>query len=63
MGIHKKATEPVGITNAAGEPEIVLEIAGLTLSMAPPGRDSAGQPVADDEPVADDQADEDEVAH
>jgi uncharacterized protein (DUF1810 family) len=36
MGIQRRAGEPAGITNASGQPEIVLELNGLTLSMAPP---------------------------
>ena len=36
MGIQRNSTRPVGITNASGQPEIVLEIDGLTISMAPP---------------------------
>lgn len=43
MAIQRKITEPVGITNASGQPEIVLEIDGLTLSMTPP---VAAQPAA-----------------
>jgi len=38
VGIQRRTSEPVGITNASGEPEIVLEIEGLTLSMAPPAK-------------------------
>ena len=37
MAIQRKATSPVGITNSSGQPEIVLEIEGLTISMTPPG--------------------------
>jgi hypothetical protein len=37
MAIQRKATSPVGITNSSGQPEIVLEIDGLTISMTPPG--------------------------
>ena len=37
MGIQRKSTRPVGITNSSGQPEIVLEIDGLTISMTPPG--------------------------
>lgn len=44
MGITRRATEPQGVTNASGQPEIVLEIEGLTLSMSPPAR--AGTPEA-----------------
>jgi hypothetical protein len=36
MAIQRKSTQPAGITNASGQPEIVLEIDGLTLSMTPP---------------------------
>lgn len=36
MAIHKKSTQPAGITDESGQPEIVLEIDGLTLSMTPP---------------------------
>ena len=38
MAIQRKSTQPAGITNASGQPEIVLEIDGLTISMAPPGQ-------------------------
>jgi hypothetical protein len=38
MAIQKKSTKPVGITNESGQPEIVLEIDGLTLSMTPPAK-------------------------
>jgi hypothetical protein len=38
MGIQRKSAEPAGITNASGEPEIVLEIDGLVISMAPPAQ-------------------------
>jgi hypothetical protein len=37
MPIRTRAAEPAGIVNASGQPEIVLEINGLTLSMTPPG--------------------------
>jgi hypothetical protein len=36
MAIQRKSTQPAGITNASGQPEIVLEIDGLMLSMTPP---------------------------
>ena len=36
MAVQRKATKPVGITNSSGQPEIVLEIDGLTISMTPP---------------------------
>jgi hypothetical protein len=38
MAIQRKSTKPVGITNESGQPEIVLEIDGLTLSMTPPAQ-------------------------
>jgi hypothetical protein len=38
MAIQRKSTEPAGITNETGQPEIVLEIDGLTLSMTPPAQ-------------------------
>ncbi|MCU1361137.1 MAG: hypothetical protein JWN99_2426, partial [Ilumatobacteraceae bacterium] len=37
MSIKRESAQPAGITNASGQPEIVLEIAGLVLSMTPPG--------------------------
>jgi len=50
MPISRKSTKPVGITNASGQPEIVLEIEGLTISMAPPSRGIEGASTdADDE--------------
>ena len=51
MGITRRATEPQGVTNTSGQPEIVLEIEGLTLSMAPPKR--AGADDESDEPSDD----------
>lgn len=36
MSVTRKNQAPVGITNASGEPEIVLELDGLVLSMKPP---------------------------
>ena len=54
MGITRRATEPQGVTNTNGQPEIVLEIEGLTLSMAPPARaDNAGTDDSDDSEAAD----------
>jgi hypothetical protein len=38
MSISRKNQAPVGITNTTGEPEIVLEIDGLVLSMKPPAK-------------------------
>ncbi len=47
MAIQRKSDRPVGITNASGQPEIVLEIDGLTLSMTPPGQ--ATEPASNDD--------------
>ena len=41
MAIRSKSVKPVSITNESGQPEIVLEINGLTLSMTPPPTDEA----------------------
>jgi hypothetical protein len=46
MAIQKKLAEPVGITNASGEPEIVVSVGELTLSMTPP------KPAAPPDPTA-----------
>jgi hypothetical protein len=48
MGILRKIPEPVSITNTSGQPEIVLEIDGLVISMMPPG--PAAQPADDPAP-------------
>jgi hypothetical protein len=52
MSIQRKISEPVGIVNASGEPEIVLELDGLVLSMKPP----ATEPTT----AADDDGDNDD---
>jgi hypothetical protein len=49
MGIQRNSSQPAGITNASGEPEIVLEIEGLTLSMTPPAREVADTHSDDEE--------------
>ncbi|HQZ33151.1 MAG TPA: hypothetical protein PK020_01940 [Ilumatobacteraceae bacterium] len=36
MAISRKSEAPSGVTNASGEPEILLELDGLVLSMKPP---------------------------
>ena len=51
MAIQRNATRPVGITNASGQPEIVLEIEGLTLSMTPPAPEVAPGPNDDGERI------------
>lgn len=55
MGIQRNSGQPAGITNASGQPEIVLEVGGLVLSMAPPSAAPAAT-TGDDE-------DEDEDDH
>ena len=56
MAVQRRTNAPVGITNAAGQPEIVLEIDGLILSMAPPSTTPATDDPTDD--PADDPADD-----
>ena len=51
MAIQRKSSAPSGIVNASGQPEIVLEIDGLVLSMTPPP--SAAQAAAAAAPPAD----------
>ena len=48
MAIQKKSTKPVGITNEQGQPEIVLQIDGLTLSMTPPAQAGPAESTDDD---------------
>lgn len=48
MAITRKSTQPTGITNAAGEPEIVLKVGDLTLSVAPPKRSGVTGVTEDD---------------
>ena len=56
MAIQRKSDRPVGITNASGQPEIVLEIDGLTLSMTPPGQ--AAEPALDEDDNEDPKGDQ-----
>lgn len=44
MAIQRKSSQPAGITNESGQPEIVLEIDGLTLSMTPPAKNEGKEP-------------------
>jgi hypothetical protein len=44
MAIQRKSAQPAGIINESGQPEIVLEINGLTLSMTPPAKDGTKEP-------------------
>jgi hypothetical protein len=55
MAIRSRSVNPATITNASGQPEIVLEINGMTLSMKPPPADDP-QPIA--APVDDGENDE-----
>ncbi len=48
MSISRKISDPVGIVNASGQPEIVIELDGLVLSMKPPANDPAAADVPDD---------------
>jgi len=48
MAISKKSDKPAGITNASGEPELVLDIEGLTLSFAPPAKPEPPTAAKDD---------------
>jgi hypothetical protein len=54
MGIQRRVTEPVDITNASGQPEIILEIEGLTISMAPPAKPEPAPAAEPNGPPADD---------
>jgi hypothetical protein len=55
MGIQRKSAEPVGITNASGQPEIVLEIDGLVISMTPPAQ-PAPEPTSGEDGSLDDES-------
>ncbi len=48
MAIERKSTKPTGIRNESGQPEIVLEIDGLTLSMTPPEQSTPAESKDDD---------------
>ena len=41
MALERKSAKPAGITDASGQPHIVVEIAGLTISTAPPAKKAA----------------------
>ncbi len=43
MSIQRKIADPVGIVNASGQPEIVIELDGLVLSMKPPAAADASE--------------------
>ena len=44
VALERKSSKPAGISDASGQPYIVIEIAGLTISAAPPAkhRDPSG---------------------
>ena len=50
MSISRKSEAPSGIVNASGQPEIVIELDGLVLSMKPPA--APGTAAAASEPEA-----------
>jgi hypothetical protein len=54
MPIARKSTKPAGILNEAGEPEILLEVNGLKLSLTPPATTppTAAAPRATADPAA-----------
>ncbi len=49
MAIRSRAVKPVTITNTSGQPEIILEINGMTISMTPPATDAAQAVAAADD--------------
>jgi hypothetical protein len=53
MSISRKTQAPVGITNSSGQPEIVLELDGLVLSMKPPAAAQAADDESEPEPGGD----------
>jgi hypothetical protein len=53
MSISRKTQAPVGITNSSGQPEIVLELDGLVLSMKPPAAADATDDESEAEPGGD----------
>lgn len=56
MSISRKIADPVGIVNASGQPEIVIELDGLVLSMKPPAAELADTAADDGDPASDDPA-------
>lgn len=53
MSITRKTQEPAGIVNASGQPEIVIELDGLVLSMKPPASADAVIEMSSDSAEAD----------
>ena len=60
MAVQRNSAQPAGITNASGQPEIVLELDGLVLSMTPPGSAAATADSDDDDDDDEDGEDGDE---
>lgn len=54
MGLVRKSTKPVSITNESGQPHLDLEIDGLRITMAPPARRDPATPAAPDRATEDD---------
>jgi hypothetical protein len=51
MGVIRKSTKPAGIVNESGQPKIVVELDGFTVSLTPPPKAAekrAGDPDTDD---------------
>lgn len=59
MAVQRNSAQPAGITNASGQPEIVLELDGLVLSMTPPGSAAATADSDDDDDEDGEDGDED----
>jgi len=53
MSISRKSEAPSGIVNASGQPEIVIELDGLVLSMKPPASPAAAAAGSEPEAGAD----------
>jgi len=53
MSISRKSEAPSGIVNASGQPEIVIELDGLVLSMKPPAAPGAAPAASEPETGAD----------
>jgi hypothetical protein len=48
MGLVRKSTKPVSITDESGQPHLDLEIDGLRITMAPPARRDPAVPGPND---------------
>ena len=60
MAVQRNSAQPAGITNASGQPEIVLELDGLVLSMTPPGSAATADSDSESESESDEDGDDDE---